>query len=316
MNSSIPINNQITVAVCSYNAAHYLPKLLEALTAQDCPIPFDVLIVDNNSTDNTRTLVGDFSVSSRVPVRYVHEPEQGIVFARNRAITESLASRYLAFIDADELPEKNWLQVAIKNLRDESLDCVGGRVNVSLPYRPHWLSDDLLPFYAEVNYSPHAFKITDESTPIWTSNIAYNMRLFQHGLRFDSRYNRKGKGIGGGEDAVMFQQLLRQGCHLVYEPEMVVLHLIPEEKIKRRYFLKLHYLAGKKTGLYEITPDGKKIFGIPGFMYLQLFKKLYQVFHLYFEQPRTYMREAMNVAYQLGMMAGLVKAKSVIYKNH
>jgi hypothetical protein len=58
----------------------------------------------------------------------------------------------------------------------------------------------------------------------------------------------------------------------------------------------------------------EKICGIPKFMYLQLFKKLYQVFHLYFEQPHTYMREAMNVAYHLGMVASLAKAR--IYKDH
>lgn len=309
MSSSAPVNNKITIAVCSYNAAHYLPELLEKLITQDCPIPFEVLIIDNNSTDNTRSLVIDFAASSRIPVRYFHEPEQGIVFARNRAIAESLTSRYMAFIDADELPEKNWLQAAVKSLRDESVDCVGGRINVSLPYRPRWLSDDLLPFYGEVNYSPHAFKIIDDSTPVWTGNIAYNMRIFQHGLRFDSRYNRKGEGIGGGEDANMFQQLLRQRCYLVYEPDMAILHLIPEEKTNRRYFLKLHYLGGKKACLYEMNPEGKKIFGIPGFMYLQLFTKLYQVFHLYLKQPHNYMREAMNLAYQLGMMAGLARAK-------
>ena len=114
--------------------------------------------------------------------------------------------------------------------------------------------------------------------PIWTSNIAYNMRLFQHGLRFDSRYNCKGKGIGGGEDAVMFQQLLRQGCRLVYEPEMVVLHLIHEKKIKRRYFLKLHYLAGKKTSLYKINPEGKKYSAFPALCIYNYLKKFIRLF--------------------------------------
>lgn len=304
MNSSAPINNQITVAVCSYNAARYLPKLLEALIAQDCPIPFGVLIVDNNSTDNTRTLVGDFAVSSRVPVRYIHEPEQGITFARNRAIVESLTSRYLAFIDADELPEKNWLQAAVKNLHDESVDCVGGRITISLPHRPHWLSNELLPFYGEVNHSSESFKIKDRSTPIWSGNIAYNTRLFQHGLRFDSRYNRKGKGIGGGSDGIMFQQLLQQHRQLVYEPDMVILHLIPEEKIKRRYFLKLHYLAGKKEGLYALPTEGRKLAGIPYFMFVQLLQKIRLTLNLCL-QRHSYMRAAMNVTYQLGMMYGL-----------
>jgi len=309
MNSSQPDNNQITVAVCSYNAAQYLPTLLEKLISQDCSIPFEVLIVDNNSTDNTRTLVSDFAKSSTIPIRYVKESEQGIAFARNRAINESLSSRYLAFIDADEIPEKNWLQGAVRTLSDEKTDCVGGKITISLPYRPKWLSDDLLPFYGEVNHSDTAFKISGNSTPIWSGNIAYNTRIFQDELRFDIRYNRKGVGIGGGEDAVMFEYLLQHQFNLIYQPDMEILHLISEEKIKRWYFLRLHYLSGKKAGLYEINPDGKKIAGIPGFMYLQLLKKFYKVIHLYFEQPYSYMREAMNASYHLGMMAGLVKAR-------
>lgn len=305
MNSSPLVKNQITVAVCSYNAAEYLPNLLEKLITQDCSIPFEVLIVDNNSTDNTQALVSDFARSSLISIRYVSEFEQGIAFARNRAIEESLSSRYLAFIDADEIPEKNWLQAAVRSLSDEAIDCVGGKISVALPYRPTWLSDDLLPFYGEVSHSNQAFRIIDSSTPIWSGNIAYNTRIFQQGLRFDTRYNRKGKGIGGGEDGIMFHYFLQHHLTLVYEPEMEILHLIPDEKIKRGYFLKLHYIAGKKTGLYEMNPDGKKIFGIPGFMFVQLFKKTYQVLYLRFVKPYGYMRETMNLSYQLGMMMGL-----------
>jgi succinoglycan biosynthesis protein ExoM len=311
MNTSPSINDQITVAVCCYNAGHYLPDLIEKLTSQDCPIPFEVLIIDNNSTDNTQEQVSKFAANSTIPIRYVQEFEQGIVFARNRAVEESLSSRYLAFIDADEIPKKGWLQSAVKTLSDETIDCVGGKVSINLPYRPSWLSDDLLPFYAELNYSNQKFRIIDSSTPIWTANIAYNTRIFQQGLRFDTRYNRKGKGIGGGEDSIMFRYFLQNHFNLVYEPEMEILHLIPDEKIKRRYFLKLHYLAGIKAGLYEINYDGKKIFGIPGFMFVHLLKKTYQVLYLCLVKPHAYMREAMNLTYQLGMMNGCFKKHAI-----
>lgn len=312
MNASLPIKDQITVAVCCYNAASYLPNLIEKLINQDCPIPFEVLVINNNSTDNTEELISHFATTSTIPIRHVSESEQGIAYARNRAIEESLSSRYLAFIDADELPEKTWLQAAVRSLRDDSVDCVGGRISIALPHRPAWLSDDLLPFYGAVNHSNQAFRITDGSTPIWSGNIAYNTRIFQQGLRFDTRYNRKGKGIGGGEDEIMFRYLLQQHRTLVYEPEMEIVHLIPDEKIKRGYFLKLHYLAGKKNGLYEANPDGKKIFGIPGFMFAQLFKKTYQVLYLRFVKPYAYMREAMNLTYHLGMMIGLYKENSLL----
>lgn len=296
--------NHILIAICSYNAEKLLPKLLDSLINQKCPIPFSVLIVDNNSTDNTRELANTFAQNLKVPFKYVNEYQQGIAFARNRAIEESLSYKYLAFIDTDELPYKNWLQAAASTLIDQKVDCVGGKISISLPSRPNWLNDDLLPFYGELNHSNKAFNIFDASTPIWSGNIAYNTHIFQDKLRFDVRYNRKGKGIGGGEDEIMFQYLLQHNYTIAYEPEMEVLHLIADEKVKRLYFLKLHYLAGKNTGLYTINPVGKKILRIPRYMYMQLLMNIYETIYLYFLKPRIYMRKAMSLSHHLGMMVG------------
>lgn len=303
--NALPIKEQITVAICSYNAANYLSSLLEKLIYQACTIQFEILIVDNNSTDNTEFLVKQFANTHNRAIRYVTEAKQGIPYARNRAIEESLNSRYLAFIDADELPEVGWLQAAVDALIDGEVDSVGGRISVALPERPRWLSDDLLAFYGVINHSASPIRITDGSTPIWSGNIAYNTRIFHNGLRFDTRYNRKGKGIGGGEDNVMFNYFLQHNYTLSYAPNMAIQHLIPDEKIKRSYFLKLHFIAGKKSGLYEINPIGKKIAGIPCFMFVQLIKKSYQVLMLGTIKRQYYMREAMNIAYQAGMMIGL-----------
>ncbi len=307
MMASYPIKDQITVAICCYNAVHYLPNLLQKLMAQKCDFPFEILIINNNSTDNIQEFIDSITITNNNLIRYVIEFNQGIAYARNRAIEESLTSRYLAFIDADEIPESLWLQSAINVLGDDKVDCVGGKISISLDTRPKWLSDDLLPFYGEVNYSDHKFTIIDRSTPIWSGNIAYNTRIFQQGLRFDIRYNRKGKGVGGGEDGLMFHFFLQHHFSLVYEPEMEILHLIPEEKIKRGYFLKLHYSAGKKAGLYERDFDSKLIFGIPRFMFLQLCKKTCQVLYIRLVNPCAYMRETMNWTYQLGMMVGYLK---------
>ncbi len=310
MTSDKFVKNQITVAICSYNAAHYLAPLLSQLVSLTCSIPFEILVVDNNSTDKSKELVESFARSCVIPVRYVIETEQGIPFARNKAIEESLSSRYLAFIDADELPTSGWLQAAIDTLKDNQVDCVGGKISIILPHRPKWLSDNLLPFYGELNHSDKAFKITDRSTPIWSGNIAYNTRIFHEGLRFDTRYNRKGKGVGGGSDGIMFRHFIKQGYRLHYEPKMEIQHLISDEKINRGYFLKLHFAAGKKAGLYEIIPSGRKIVGIPRYMFKQLLTKLLLVLQLYFTHPNAYMREAMNLAYHIGSMVSLYQSRT------
>jgi hypothetical protein len=199
-------------------------------------------------------------------------------------------------------------------LSDDETDCVGGKISISLSLRPKWLSDSLLPFYGEVNYSHQAFRIIDSSTPIWSGNIAYNTRIFQLGLRFDTRYNRKGNALGGGEDSMLFRYLLQNNFTLRYEPDMAIVHLIPDEKIKRRYFLMIHFIAGKKYGYYEMDYEGNKIVGVPWFMFMQLGKKTYHVLYLRLVKPYAYMREAMNLTYQMGMMVGSYK-KQITLKS-
>jgi len=294
----------LTVAVCCYNAADYLEKLVRRLESLYCPVPFEILIVDNNSLDNTAAVAESLSKACRIPIRYVLESQQGIPFARNRAIEESLQNAFLAFIDSDELPGEKWLEAAHRGLDHYRGDCVGGKISVSLPKRPKWLSESLLPFLGKVDHGDAPIRIVDRSTPVWSGNIAYRTSLFSDGLRFDTRYNRKGSGVGGGSDGIMFRELLDRKCNIRYEPEMCIAHLIPETKLRRSYFLKLHFIAGKKAGMYEMNWDGATLLGVPRFMYLQLPKKILLVFKLLITGNREYLREAMNAANLYGIMKG------------
>ncbi len=295
----------ITVAICCYNAADYVNDLIPRIDKLDCPIPYEILIIDNNSTDSTRKTVEKLSEQISVPLRYVLETSQGIPFARNRAIEECLNSTFMAFIDADEIPETLWLKSAVQGLITHIADCVGGEILVDIPEKPKWLTDSLLLFLGKVDYGKSSFRIVDKSTPVWSGNIAYRMSLFSNGLRFDPRYNRRGTGIGGGSDGIMFREILDKGYNIRYEPDMRIQHIIPMEKLKRTYFLKLHYIAGKKTGMYETEVQKPSIFGIPRYMFLQLIKKVVYSIRLFLSRHQEYLRAAMNASHQLGVMIGL-----------
>ena len=173
MNTHSVKEHRMTVAVCCYNAADYLPTLVQQLEVLDCPIPFEILIVDNNSTDRTADIVRKMAKDSSVPIRCVIERQQGIPFARNRAIDESLHNEFLVFIDSDELPESKWLESAYSGLVSHHADCVGGEIRLDLPVRPGWLSDSLLPFLGKVDNGDTSIRVVDRSTPVWSGNIAY-----------------------------------------------------------------------------------------------------------------------------------------------
>lgn len=299
----------ITLAACTYNRAYRLESFVTRLRGLECQIPFEVLIVNNNSSDNTQAVLESLRDQDGAPLRLVTEMAQGIVPARNRAVEESLASEYLVFLDDDEMPDSDFLIAAVDALSREGADCVGGKVRVCFsPYeRPAWLRDELLGFLAEVNYGEAPFWIEDSSTPVWTANIGYRTALFRDGLRFDHRYNRAGKGVGGGEDVMMFEALLQRGAKIRYRPDMVVDHFIEKWRLCREYFLKLHYTSGRKHGLFSEDEYPRTICGVPPFMLGQAARHLGKTLNMAVTRNPGVIRQAMNGAYALGMIAGRVQ---------
>lgn len=298
----------LTFAVCSYNRAGRLAGLIPIMRRQECRVPFEILIVDNNSTDDTRAVVQGLAEQDGPPVRYVFEPEQGIPYARNRALEESMGGDYLVFIDDDEIPRPGLLNAAIDALEQDGADCAGGRVEVIFKAgeRPSWLGDELLGFLAEIDHGEKAFWITDRSTPIWTANVAYRTDIFRDNedLRFDVRYNRRGQQVGGGSDAVMFWALLEHKVRIRYRPDMVVEHYVEPWRLRRRYFLKLHFVSGRKYGQYQTGDYPRTVFGVPPFMVSQAMGQWLTTFGMLLKGRPGVLRQAMNGAHASGAVWG------------
>ena len=296
-----------TLGICTYNRADRLPALAEAMLAQQSPIPFEVLFVNNNSTDNTADVLQ--GLAARHPdIRFVTEREQGIVPARNRAIAESLNNDYLLFMDDDQLPTPGWLANGLDALINEGAECVGGRIVVSFTPlgRPAWLEDELMGFLGELDNGPDLLWVTDHSAPVWSGNVGYSMRYFRDNpdMRFDPRYNRVGHVIGGGEDLIMFNSLLARKASICYRPDMVVEHFIDGWKLTRGYFLKLHYRAGLRHGMHELPDYGKTLFGVPPFLLSQFLRQGARAAAMQLSGHSGVVRQAMNAAHSLGTMLG------------
>ncbi len=303
----------LTFAVCTYNRAERLPALIAAMRAQASPIPFEILVVNNNSTDHTASVLDALRGQPGVPLRWVHEPEQGIVPARNRALAEALDSDILVFIDDDELPAPGLLAAAVHAILAEGADCAGGRIRLDFGSRarPAWLSDELAGFLAQLDYGPEPFWIRDEGMPLWTANIAYAMELFRRDpqLRFDGRYSRRGHEAGGGEDEMMFRELLRRGARIRYRPDMVVEHGVEPWRLRRRYFFRLRYAAGVRYGRYRLPEYPRQILGVPPFLVGQCLRQAVRSgLMLAAGRPRA-LRQALNAAHALGTLVGYAKRK-------
>lgn len=297
----------VTIAICTYNRSALLPGLVGALRAQQCPLCFEILVIDNNSSDATQNVLEQLMALPGAALRWVCETRQGIVYARNRAITETAASEYLVFIDDDELPQPGFINAALDALSREGAECVGGHITVDFTAhsRPHWLEDDVLGFLGALDYGSQPLWIENTATPLWSGNIAYRRALFERlCLHFDVRYNRAGDGLGGGEDAAMFRTLMAAGTRMRYRPDMAITHRVDATKLRRRYFLRLHWLAGCKFGQFETLDYARTWFGIPPFMLIQALKHTGKALVMIVTRRPTALRQAMNAAHAWGMIRG------------
>ncbi|MBT9518568.1 MAG: glycosyltransferase [Methyloversatilis discipulorum] len=298
----------ISFAFCTYNRADRLDALVAAMRAQQADVPFEILVVNNNSSDDTLAVLEKLAAQPGAPLRYVTESTQGIVPARNRALAEAMDSNILIFMDDDELPHPGLVAAAHHAIAVEGAQCAGGRVEVSFApgQRPHWLEDDLLGFLAEVNHGPDAFWIKDDTTPVWTANVAYDMRIFRDDptLRFDKRFDRIGNVIGGGSDAIMFRALLERKLRLRYRPDMVVDHFVETWRLKRSYFMRLHYRGGLRFGEHRMPRAGRELLGVPPFLVRQLVSHTGQWLKMMLTGQRGTLRQGMNVAHTFGALRG------------
>jgi hypothetical protein len=124
-------------------------------------------------------------------------------------------------------------------------------------------------------------------------------------LRFDPRYNRAGAGIGGGSDAIMFRAFLDGDFRVRYRPDMAITHSVDAWKLKRSYFLRLHYRDGRRKGRFEAPVYDQSIQGVPPFMVRQAIQKTIGALRYWFTGRPDSVRQAMNAAHVFGMMAGL-----------
>jgi len=298
----------LTVAFCTFKRANRLEKLVAALRMQSCPVPFEILAVNNNSPDNTLEVLENLQRQPGVPLRVVTETAPGIVPARNRALAVTLDRDILVFIDDDELPQAGLLKAAYDAIVNEGAECAGGRVEMDFmtTQRPTWLGDELLGFLAAVDHGSKAFWITSDETPIWTANVAYDMRLFRNDptLRFDARFNREGADIGGGEDAAMLQKMLTQKIRIRYRPDMAVIHAVEAWRLRRSYFLRLHYRAGIRVGQYRMPDFPRKVLGVPPFLIGQFLIHSLRTIKLFLTCNSGQLRQAMNASYSLGNILG------------
>lgn len=231
----------VTVILCTFNRCQVLAKALDSVGASIVPdsVAWEVLVVDNNSSDQTREMVEDFCCRYPGHFRYLFEPQQGKSHALNAGIREA-RGKVLAFTDDDVTVGPTWLNSLTEALDSGEWAGAGGR---TLPERgfspPRWLSLEgryaLAPL-AIFDRGPHGCELTE--TP-FGNNMAYRKEMFEKygGFRIDLGPRPGSRGPQKSEDSEFGWRLLAAGERLRYEPSAVVYHAVPESRVQKKYFL-------------------------------------------------------------------------------
>lgn len=255
--SSFEPSVTITVVLCTYNRCENLANALRSVAASTLPewVKWEVLVVDNNSKDQTRHVVEQFCREYPGRFRYLFEPRQGKSYALNTGI-QAAAGEILAFIDDDVTVAPTWLQSLTASLYNGEWGGAGGRI---LPQGP-WSPPSWLPVGERYGLAPLAmFDLGPEASPLteppFGTNMAYQKRMFEKygGFRIDlgPRPNSELRG----EDTEFGRRLLGAGERLKYEPTAVVYHSVPQIRLRQRFFLAYWFDKGRAD---------VREFGIPG----------------------------------------------------
>ena len=262
----------LSVVLCTYNRSRLLENALGALLGQvhDTP-PYEVIVVDNNSVDATRTVVARFLASG--VVRYEFEPRQGLSVARNHGVSVARAD-LIAFTDDDVCVSSTWAKSVVQAFNDNpDADMVGGKVEpVWEEAPPAWLPEAGDAPLALVDFGEDTFRITAEC-PVCLigANVAVRRRAFERAGGFSTAVQRVGDSIGSTEDYDFQLRVLANGSCALYEPRIVVRAPVPRERLMKQYHRAWHRGHGRFYALmrdpsFERSQVGTFL-GVPAHVY-------------------------------------------------
>jgi glucosyl-dolichyl phosphate glucuronosyltransferase len=265
---------KISVILCTYNRCQILVKALNGVANQTLPESeeWEVLVVDNNSSDQTPDVVKGFCQQYPGRFRYLFEAQQGLSHARNAGIREARGD-VLVFVDDDVTVTPTWLQHLVAPLRDGKYAGAGGRI---LPEwacpPPRWLA-------IEARYALAPFAVFDlglEAGPLFEpplgANMAFQKKMFARYGSFRTDLGRSGAGMLSNEDTEFGRRLLRAGELLHYEPSAVVYHPVSADRVQKNYLLRWWFGKGR-SDIREFGPRAGTRYsfgGVPLYLFRQL----------------------------------------------
>jgi glycosyltransferase involved in cell wall biosynthesis len=258
---------KLDVVVPTYKRSHLLRLTVASMLKASVPAGLDVtiLVVDNNSKDDTEEVVREMAAQSDRRVVYVKETKQGLSHARNAGIGAGEGD-IIGFIDDDEEIDDQWYEVAAREFADSSVDFIGGPclANWAAP-APDWLPPGYHAAIGVVPPKPRASFGPKFSGILMGGNAVIRRKVFDQIGAYSTRLGRSGKGLLSEEDAEFYRRLMAAGVQGMYVPELIMYHHIPVERMTRKYYRRWCYWRAVSQGVLDrdLKEPVAYTFGIP-----------------------------------------------------
>ena len=260
---------KITVAICTWNRSALLKETLEHVARVAIPhgIKWELLVVNNNSTDDTHEVLGSFV--NRLPLRSVMEPEPGLSNARNCAVRNA-AGDYILWTDDDVLVEEKWITAYYDAFqRRPEAAIFGGNIKpwfAGTP--PQWLER----VWSQVSSAFASRDLGEDEVPLSTvvmpfgANFAVRTSEQQRYL-YDPKLGVRPDDVMGGEETTVIRSMLADGIVGWWVPEARVRHYIPSERQSIAYLRNYYKGYGQYCARRYENESEASLFGAPPWLW-------------------------------------------------
>ncbi len=228
----------ISVVIPTYNRSALLAKGIASLQVQDYnKCRYEIVVVDNASTDHTKQVVDQFMSSNLPIIRYIYEPKAGSNYARNTGASCTKGD-ILAFIDDDARANSSWLkQISLAFIKHKNTVAVSGRIELELEIpKPSWIPEKYESYLGCNHFLGLESRELLPSEPVFEGNLAIRRDTFDQVNGFDINYGMVRDKIGANDGKNLVDQLYNFG-NVQYQPEAIIYHYVPAIKNTPVYFL-------------------------------------------------------------------------------
>lgn len=230
----------ISVIIPTYNRAKMLGITIESFVNQNYPKNlYEIIIADNNSSDNTKDVAKDWQKRSPVDIKYIFEQRQGVHYARNTAAKFAKYDLFY-YTDDDMIADKELLNEIIKpflsfeNNDEIKLGCAGGKILPKWEITPpRWVMKYFNNAWLSLLDHPSKFTIGD-NVPVYSCHQAIPRDVFFECGGFNPE-NTAGIWIGNGESGLC-HKMLDKGYTFAYINTSIIYHMIPPTRMTQKYF--------------------------------------------------------------------------------